>query len=256
LLGLTGAVLSGIGDMLILGRPSSGRDFDQAAGMVPPHIDPDNKWRSLWNGAALPTRRIQVGTLTGHVGIGLLQWLALLGISRTVHSGRERRIAAAAATAFAVSGVLTHQSCATVILAYKRAMEDALESNNGARPSPRSGTRLLGVSAAASLGALAAFSASLTVAALRRRDSAPDRSLAVTPFPCVMATLLTFGVLPAPIGGYARPASISIGLMTYFAITAASGQRRATDSRLGRMAAEPGSDEPQPSDSPLREGKA
>jgi hypothetical protein len=225
LVGLTGALLTGIGDVLILGRPCSGRDFDQAAGMVPPHIDADNKWRSLWNGAALPARRIYVGTLTGFVGIGLLQWLAMRGISRTIHAGRERRIAAASATAFAVSGVITHQCCATVILAYKRATGDALESNNGARRSPRSGTRLLAVSAAASLSALAVFSASLTVAALRRRNSAPAWWSAVTPFPCVMATLLTFGVLPAPVGGYARPASISIGLMTYFAITAASGQR-------------------------------
>ena len=234
LVGLTGALLGGIGDVLILGRPCSGRDFDQAAGMVPPHIDPDNKWRSLWNGAALPERRVQVGTLTGHVGIGLLQWLAMRGISRTIHAGRERRIAAAAAAAFAVSGVITHQCCATVILAYKRATGDALESNNGAQRSPRSSTRLLAVSAAASLSALAVFSASLTVAALRRRSSAPAGWSAVTPFPCVMATLLSFGVLPAPIGGYARPASISIGLMTYFAITAASGQRHATNLRLGR----------------------
>jgi hypothetical protein len=87
------------------------------------------------------------------------------------------------------------------------------------------GTRLLTISAAASLSALAIFSASLTVEALGRRNSAPAWWSAVTPLPCVMATLLTFGVLPAPVGGYARPASISIGLMTYWAITAASGQR-------------------------------
>src|SRR5918997_4303635 len=165
IVGLTGALLTGIGDVLILGRPCSGRDFDEAAGMVPAHIDADNKWRSLWNGAALPARRIHVGTLTGYVGIGLLQWLAMRGISRTIHTGPERRIAAASATAFTVSGVITHQCCATVILAYKRAMEDALESNTGARRSPRSGTRLLAVSTAASLSALAVFSASLTVAA-------------------------------------------------------------------------------------------
>jgi len=193
--------------------------------MVPPHIDADNKWRSLWNGAALPARRIHIGTLTGYIGIGLLQWRAMRGISRTIHAGRARRIAGASATAFAVSGVLTHQCCATVILAYKQATGDTLESTNNARRSPRSGTRLLAISAAASLSALAVFSASLTVAALRRRNSAPAWWSAVTPLPCVMATLLTFGVLPAPVGGYARPASISIGLMTYWAITAASDQR-------------------------------
>jgi hypothetical protein len=225
LVGLTGALLAAIGDVLILGRPCSGRDFDQAVGMVPPHIDADNKWRSLWNGAALPARRIHVGTLTGYVGIGLLQWLGMRGLSRTIDDGCARRIAGASATAFAVSGVLTHQCCATVILAYKRATGDTLESTKNARLSPRSGTQLLAISAATSLSALAVFSASLTVAALRHRNSAPAWWSAVTPLPCVMATLLTFGVLPAPVGGYARPASISIGLMTYWAITAASGER-------------------------------
>jgi hypothetical protein len=225
LVGLTGALLSGIGDVLILGRPCSGRDFDQATGMVPRHIDADRRWRSLWNGAALPARRIHAGTVAGHVGIGLLQWLAMRGISRTIRTGGERRIAAASATVFAISGVITHQCCGTVILAYKTTTRDGLESNNGARRSPRSSTRLLTVSTAATLGALAAYSASLMVAALRGRNSAPTKWSAVTPFPCVMATLLTFGLLPAPVGGYARPASISIGLATYFAITASSGQR-------------------------------
>ena len=222
LLGLTGALLSGIGDMLMLGRPCSGRDFDQAAGMVPRTIEADNRWRSLWNGTALPSRRIQAGTLTGHLGIGVLQWLAMLGISRTIDAGGERRIAQAAATAYAVSGVLTHQGCATVIQAYQQAMSEAIGTNGATRPSPRSGTSLLAVSAAGTLGALAAFSASLTVAAIRRPTSTSIWSAAVTPFPFVVAALLGFGRLPAPVGGYARPASISIGLMTYFASTAAS----------------------------------
>jgi uncharacterized protein DUF6796 len=225
LLGLTGAVLSGIGDVLILGRASSGRDFDQATGMVPSHIDADKKWRSFWNGAALPARRIQVGSLTGDVGIGLLQWLAMLGMGRTIDAGRERQIASVSATAFAVAGVLTHQCCATVILAYKKALDEAPKPGVGAQPSPRSATRLLAVSTAATLGALAAYSASLTVAELRRRGSAPGWRSVVTPLPPVLATLLTFGALPAPVGGYARPASISIGLMAYFAITAALDDR-------------------------------
>ena len=42
----------------------------------------------------------------------------------------------------------------------------------------------------------------------------------MTPFPCVLATLATFGMLPAPIGGYLRPASMSIGLAVYFAVSA------------------------------------
>jgi hypothetical protein len=220
LVGLTGALLTGIGDVLILGRSCSGRDFDHAAGMVPPHIAADSTWRSLWNGAILPEGRIRAGTLTGHVGIGVLQLLALRGLSRAVPAGRERRIAAASATTFALSGVLTHQCCAWVILAYRRAAENAPPWTDGAVPAPRSATPLLAASAAATLGALALFSASLTVAGLRRRSSAPAWSWAVTPFPCVLATLLTFGALPAPVGGHARPASISVGLMTYFAIAA------------------------------------
>ena len=42
---------------------------------------------------------------------------------------------------------------------------------------------------------------------------------------CLLATLLTFGKLPAPVGGYARPASISIGLMVFFVLVAASAER-------------------------------
>ncbi|WP_199422130.1 DUF6796 family protein [Actinotalea solisilvae] len=226
LVGVAGALLSAVGDVLILGRPSSGRDFDRAAGRVPPHIDADGTWRSLWNGAALPVRRIHTGTLAGYVGIGLLQWRALRGLSRTLPAGRERRIAEVSATVFAVAGVLTHQCCATVILAYKKAMDEALGSADDVRRAPRSVTPLLAISTAATLGALAAYSASLTVAALRRRDSAVAWQSVVTPLPPVMATLLGFGALPAPVGGFARPASINIGLVTYFAVTAASGRRR------------------------------
>lgn len=221
LLGLAGSALSGIGDVLILGRPCSGRDFDRAAGRVPPHVASDDVWRSLWNGAVLPVRRIRLGAVVGHVGIGLLQWLALRGIGRTLETGRERRIATASATAFAVSGVMTHQCCASVVLAYKQAMGRAPLRAGEAGPAPRAVTRLLAASAAVTLGALALYSASPVVAALRRRRSASVWRSAVTPFPCVAAALLTFGRLPAPVGGYARPASISVGLMTYFAITAA-----------------------------------
>lgn len=222
LVGLTGALLSGIGDVLILGRPCSGRDFDRGVGMVPPHIDADDAWRSLWNGAGLSARRIHAGTLTGDVGIGVLQWFALRGISRALPAGRARRVAEASATAFAVAGVLTHQCCGTVILAYKNAIEEPAGSENGTRRSPRSATPLLAISSAVTLGALAAYSASLTVAALRRGDSGFAWQSIVTPLPAVMATLLSFGALPAPVGGYARPASISTGLMTYFALTAAT----------------------------------
>jgi hypothetical protein len=206
--------------------------------MVPAYIEADGTWRSLWNGTALPVRRIRAGSLTGHVGIGLLQCLAMRGLSRTLPDGRERRIAEASATAFAVAGVLTHQCCGTVILAYKKAIDEAHGSGDETRRSPRSATPLLAISTAATLGALAAYSASLTVAALRRRGSAAAWQSVVTPLPSVMVTLLSFGALPAPVGGYARPASISIGLMTYFALTAASGQRssdrRAAESMVAR----------------------
>ena len=227
LIGLGGAVLSGIGDLLILGRSCSGQDFDRAAGAIPPHIEADNRWRSLWNGATLAPRRVHVGTLTGLVGIGLLQWLGLRGVAQAIHPGVLRRLAAGSATAFAVSGVLTHVCCGTVILAYRRASEIEVEPTDGPQPSPRSVTTPLAVSAVGALSALAAFSGSLTVAALRRESTAPASWAVVTPFPCVMSTLLTFGALPAPIGGYARPASMSIGLMVYFAVAAASAERGA-----------------------------
>jgi hypothetical protein len=226
LVGLTGAVLSGVGDVLILGRACSGREFDQATGRLPPRVGGDDRWRSLWNGAALPARRIRLGTLVGNLGIGLLQGPALLAISRALRPGREQRVAAASAAAFAVAGVLTHQCCGTVILAHQRATEPAAGATTDAPPAPSTAIRVLTASAAASLGALALLSASQTVAARRRGRTMPAWWWTVTPFPCVLATLLTFGALPAPVGGYARPASISIGLMVYFALTAASGARR------------------------------
>lgn len=75
LIGLAGAVRSGIGVVLILGRCSSGHDFDQATGVIPSHLDPDNRWLSLSNGATLGRHRIQIGTPTGLVGIGVLEHL-------------------------------------------------------------------------------------------------------------------------------------------------------------------------------------
>ena len=134
------------------------------------------------------------------------------GIAGAIRPGVLHRLAVASATAFAVSGVLTHVCCGTVILAYRRAAEPGTEPTDGKQPAPRSATTLLAASAVGALGALAAFSGSLTIEALRR-SGPPTVWALVTPFPCVMSTLLTFGVLPAPVAGYARPASMSIGLM-------------------------------------------
>ena len=224
MVGLAGAILSGVGDVLILGRSCSGRDFDRAEGVIPLHIDAERRWQSLWNGAMLAPRRIHVGTLTGLVGIGLLQWLGMRGIAGGLRPGVLRRLAVASATAFAVSGGLTHVCCGMVILAYRRAAETGIEPTDGKQPSPRSATTLLSASAVGAIGALAAFSGSLTIEALRR-SGPPTVWALVTPFPCVMSTLLTFGVLPAPVAGFVRPASMSIGLMVYFAVTAVSGDR-------------------------------
>lgn len=224
LIGLAGAVLTGIGDVAILGRSSSGKDFDRAAGVIPPHIDADPRWRSLWNGATLAPRRIHAGTVSGLIGVGLLQWLGLDGIGRAMSPGVHRHLATASATAFAVSGVLTHVCCGTVIQAYRRAAVTESQPADGTQPSPRSVTTLLAMSAVGALGALAVFSSNLAVEKLRRPGPAPSLLAVVTPFPCVMAALLTFGVLPAPVAGYVRPASMSIGLLVYFAVTAASGQ--------------------------------
>jgi hypothetical protein len=222
-IGVAGAFLSGLGDVLILGRSASGREFDRAAGVIPAHVDADQRWRSLWNGAGFAPRRVHVGTVTGAVGIGVLQWLSLWGIGGGLRPGGLRRLATASAAAFAVTGVVTHVCCGTVILAYRRAA--SLEPANTTRPSPRSATPLLAASAVGALGALAAFSGALTVEALRR-DPAGSRWALVTPLPCVLSTLLGFGLLPAPVAGYLRPASMSIGLLLYFVVTAVSDSGR------------------------------
>ena len=229
LAGLGGAVLTGIGDVFQLGRPCSGADFDQAAGLIPPNIDVEERWRSLWNGAVLPRRRIQVGTLIGLVGIGL-SGFATQAVTRAIHPGALRNMASASAAAATLSGAIAHFSCGKVILAYKQASATRIEPTVGGQPSPP--TSLLAVGAVGSLSALAIFSIDQAAAGLLGRSAAPILSTLVTPFPFVAATLLTFGFLPAPIGGYARPASISIGLMTYWAIAAASAKRRTKSAHL------------------------
>ncbi|MEP7332489.1 MAG: DUF6796 family protein [Terracoccus sp.] len=228
LFGLGGAALSGIGDALILGRSCSGHDFDHATGVVPAHLNPQRRWRSLFNGVTLDRHRIQVGTLVGVVGIGILQQLGLRGIASTIEPQVPRRLATVSAAAFAVTGAATHLCCGSVILAYQRASETQVEPHHSARPSPRSATALLAVSATGALTSLAVFSSSQTIASLRRQSHAPTSTLVVTPLLCVMSTLLTLGVLPAPVGGWARPASMSIGLMAYFAVTATSAECRAS----------------------------
>ena len=219
MLGLAGAVLSGVGDVLILGRACSGREFDEAAGRIPANIDADPRWRSLWNGAAFAPGRLQAGTVTGVVGIGVLQWAGLGAAAQAVPPGRLRRLATASAAGFAVSGVLTHLGCGTVISAYRRSAEDAAHAPDRRQPSPRSATTMLAASALGALGALAAFSGAVVGSAVHHPDSAPTAQVVATPFPCVLITLLTFGALPAPIGGYARPASMSIGLAVSFAVS-------------------------------------
>lgn len=224
LVGLAGAVLSGIGDVLVLGRSASGRDFDRAAGVVPSHIDPQKRWRSLFNGVPLAPTRIHLGTLVGVVGIGVLQQVGLRGIASTARPGGPRHLAAGAATGFAVTGTVAHLCCGSVILAYKRASTTFVEPYDRPRPSPRSATALLAASATGAFTALAIFSGSMTATALRRQGNAMTSRVVVTPFACVVSTLVTFGVLPAPVGGWARPASMSIGLLVYFAVTAASAE--------------------------------
>jgi hypothetical protein len=220
LIGLAGAVLAGVGDVLILGRASSGSEFDRAAGLVPPHVEADDRWRSLWNGAVLPPSRIRAGILTGMAGIAVLEWFGLRAATRAIDRGVERTVATGSAAAFTLSGVITHWSCGAAVLAYQQASQDAAELRGASRISPSFLTRLLGVSAVASLSALAVLSASLAVATLRGRTPTPTWRAAVTPLPCVAATLATFGALPTPVGGYARPASISVGLMIYLGFLA------------------------------------
>ncbi len=171
-----------------------------------------------------PAASRHVGTWTGVLGIGLLQWVGMRGAIRAVRPGGLRRFAEAAAAAFAVSGVSTHLCCAAVISAYRRAAETGVEPSVGPRPAPRSATTLLAVSAVGALSSLAALSCSMIVDALRR-GPAPMPGTVVTPFPYVLAALLTFGQLPAPVAGFVRPASMSVGLMVFFALAAATTEQ-------------------------------
>lgn len=206
---LVGAALAVAGDVLILGRAASGADFDRAVGVVTPAEGDGDRWRSLWNGVAHSPVRIRAGTVTGVLGIGLLTATGLGGAAREIDPGPLRSTTIAAAAAFAVSGVATHVACGSVITVHQQARA-------GTGRSTRPLTRLLAVSAAGSLLSLATVSAGLTVAAARGRRPVPTRWSWLGPFPPVLVNLLTFGHLPGPFGGYARPASISLGLLAYF----------------------------------------
>ena len=153
----------------------------------------------------------------------MLQGPALRGLARTLPAGRARSGATASAWVFAVAGVLTHQCCASLVLAHQRAVATAGLTAVPPRV-PRTLTTLLAASAAGSLAALAGSSAATTVAG---PGSLGDRTrrAAGTPFPWVLAALLTSSALPAPVGGYVRPASISSGLLASFALTALAARR-------------------------------
>ena len=221
LAGAVGAVLTGWGDVLILGRAVSGSDFDEAVGVLPEHVVPDRRWRSLWNGAVLPPGRIWAGTLCGVVGIPLLAATGLRSSVRGMPSGAPHAVAAASVAAFALTGVLTHVSCAAVIVAYRNELSRAVDAPVSDRVPAQTATRLFGAGAVGSLASLAVLSGCAAVARRSWRSGAPRMSSAVTAFPCVVSTLLTFGRLPSPIGG--SFASIStIALSTPIAASAAS----------------------------------
>ena len=120
-------MLAAVGDVLILGRPCLGADFDRAVGLVPSDIEVEDRWRSLWNGAILPSSRIRAGTLTGMVGIGVLEWFGLRGAAQAIDPGVERTVATGSAAAFALAGII-HWSCGAVVLAYRQALQTAAES--------------------------------------------------------------------------------------------------------------------------------
>jgi hypothetical protein len=224
--------------VLILGRPGSGADFDRAAGvLVPPRVGLAPRWRSLWNGTVHPRSRICLGTVTGLVGIGLVERFGLRESVRT-GGGINGGVGRGAAAVFGVSGALTHLSCGALILAGRRALAapaGSTEPMGSTEPAGSAGlvrpvapgwSTALGVSAVATLGALAVFSADETVTSLRSPGAGPAWAALVTPFPFVLVTLLTFGALPAPLGGYLRPASISTGLLLYLAVEAAAPTQR------------------------------
>ena len=222
--GLAGALLAAVGDVAILARPVSGRDFDRANGLVPPPLA-DERWRSLWNGVELSGSRIRVGTATGLVGIGLLSGCALAGAARGLPAGPQRVVGTVSVAVFAVAGGLTHYCCGAGVLARQaiRAGEwegEARSPDVAPDLAPDRPRGLLTASAVATLAALAVLSLDLTLAA-HRRGHDWRRQAGVTPFPWVLASLATTGRLPAPVGGFLRPASISCGLLVALALAAA-----------------------------------
>lgn len=207
--GLAGSALAAVGDLLILGRPVSGRDFDRATGLVPEDLTSGDRWRSLWNGVPLAAGRIRLGTLIGIGGVGLLAAGGLGGAARALPSGPLHDLAVASVAVFAVAGASTHHRCAAGVLT-RRQLGAGERSEDHDRPRPPEG--LLAVSAAATLGSLAVLSLVLTEAT-RRSGAGWWRAALRTPFPWVAAALATTGRLPAPVGGFLRPASISCGLL-------------------------------------------
>ena len=216
MVGLAGGALAAAGDVLILGRPVSGRDVDRATGLVPAYLAAGDRWRSLWNGVPLSTVRIRLGTLVGIGGIGLLAAGGLGGAARAVPPGPLHDVAVASVAVFAVAGASTHHRCAAGVLARRR-----LGAGEGSEDHDRAGLPdgLLAISAAATLGSLAVLSLVLTEAARRTGPGWWWEALR-TPFPWVAAALATFGRLPAPVGGWLRPASISSGLLLSLAARA------------------------------------
>ncbi|MGL5851334.1 MAG: DUF6796 family protein [Phycicoccus sp.] len=232
--GVAGAVVTGVGDVLILGRPVSGADFADGVGAAPAFADA-RATASFWNGVDVGTDRVWWGALIGVIGIGVLERHGLATLVGSVRPRALRQLGQAAVTLFAVFGVAVHFAFGPLLLGYRQAAAAGGDtwSRTAAPLADATGLVLLG--GGVSLGALAVVSIVLAVGAFRDRVPMPRWAALATPVVLVVAALLVADLLPAPVGGLVYPAWISVGLLLFFMLVASrpggAPTRSETDSR-------------------------
>ncbi len=212
MIGLAGAALTAIGDVLILGRNFSGPDFD--------HASVCSRATSSWSadgnrcGTVPSSRRAASASDNRWAGRDRSPGGQACWDHPYDDPGRLRGLAAVSAAAFAVSGVLTHAAERWS----GRPACGAERSRTNRRPAlpPATSRRTRWPRAS-----LTGFSVGrrprpgeVPAAASSRRSARRCR---------VCWNSADFGV--GARGGYARPASISIGLMVFFTLVGASLER-------------------------------
>ncbi|MGL5929449.1 MAG: DUF6796 family protein [Dermatophilaceae bacterium] len=223
--GVAGAVLTGIGDVLMLGRMVSGADFAEGVGVAPIFADAEVV-ASFWNGVDVGTGRVWWGALIGVVGIGVLERYGLSTLVGDLRSAVLRTVGRAAVTVFAVFGVAVHFAFGPLLLGYRQAAVAGAATWSRTAAPLADATDLVMLGGVASLGALAVVSAALAVGLFRDRAPLPRWTALATPIVLVVAALLVAGRLPSPVGGLVYPAWISAGMLVFFVLVAGcSGER-------------------------------